>query len=326
MSKQDRQGSRTPADLDRRYSFGKTFAEMLEATDEAKKAAEKAMQSFDGLNQDQIFNLLTNNGASQGLYRADGDIYINASYIKAGVIASQNHSDEYSLINDYLLGRKAGQYHFSYDDVNYSFTLNEDINNSFRMEFYRESLTLVLCDVNNRNTIYKTLNVIENSDAGELIKTMPVAYLPNQGTIIDLSNGEIKNKQFGVMSDGRAFFAGELSVDDGRIGELEIIGAGLVGDNSGVTTLLSGSLLMFSTYEYNMTENVSFSAGSIIVDESLGFDPNVIEISNSSGDKLKVVPKAATLTGKWKATPYISGSGLSEIVTKQDLISLGLIT
>jgi hypothetical protein len=29
MSKQDRQGARTPADLERRYSFGKTFAEAL---------------------------------------------------------------------------------------------------------------------------------------------------------------------------------------------------------------------------------------------------------------------------------------------------------
>lgn len=29
MSKQDRQGARTPADLERRYSFGKTFAEVL---------------------------------------------------------------------------------------------------------------------------------------------------------------------------------------------------------------------------------------------------------------------------------------------------------
>ena len=38
------------------------------------------------LNQQGVFNRLTNNGALEGLYMEDGRLYINASYIKAGII------------------------------------------------------------------------------------------------------------------------------------------------------------------------------------------------------------------------------------------------
>lgn len=42
MSKQDRQGARTPADLERKYSFGKSFAEVMGLAKDAQDAAEKA--------------------------------------------------------------------------------------------------------------------------------------------------------------------------------------------------------------------------------------------------------------------------------------------
>ena len=38
------------------------------------------------LNQQGVFNRLTNNGALEGLYMEDGRLYINASYMKAGII------------------------------------------------------------------------------------------------------------------------------------------------------------------------------------------------------------------------------------------------
>lgn len=95
-SKQDRQGARTAAELDRRYGFGKTFAEFMGAVEdveraaqEAQDAAENAQESFEGLDQMKIFNLLTNNGERQGIVMGeDGKIYINAEFLVAGVIAS----------------------------------------------------------------------------------------------------------------------------------------------------------------------------------------------------------------------------------------------
>ena len=89
-SKMDRQGARSPADLEYRYYFGKTFAEVMGIAIDARDKAEQAQSAYNGLNSDEIFNRLTNNGEWEGLYEADGNIYINASYIKTGIIKSSN--------------------------------------------------------------------------------------------------------------------------------------------------------------------------------------------------------------------------------------------
>jgi hypothetical protein len=90
MSKQDGYSPRTAVDLERRYKFGQTFAEVYNLVTDARKAAEEAQNAFEGLNQEQIFNLLTNFGEAQGIYRDDnGDVYVNASYIKSGKLAAE---------------------------------------------------------------------------------------------------------------------------------------------------------------------------------------------------------------------------------------------
>lgn len=89
-AKQDGVSARTPADLERKYNFGKTFAEVMGYATDAQEAAAKATEAVNGLNQEEIFNRLTNNGQAQGIYRdpATGEIYINASYLATGTIAS----------------------------------------------------------------------------------------------------------------------------------------------------------------------------------------------------------------------------------------------
>jgi hypothetical protein len=87
MSKQDRHGARTTADLERKYNFGKSFAEVMGLANDARRSAEAAEKRFEGLDHEMIFKLLTNNGALQGLYRGDdGELYINASFLKSGII------------------------------------------------------------------------------------------------------------------------------------------------------------------------------------------------------------------------------------------------
>lgn len=91
MSKQDGYASRTAADLERKYNFGKTFADVYGLVADARKIAEEAQSAYDGLTQSEIFNLLTDFGESQGVYRDDKDnVYINASYIKSGTISGDN--------------------------------------------------------------------------------------------------------------------------------------------------------------------------------------------------------------------------------------------
>ena len=97
MKKQDRQGSRTPAELERKYNFTKMHEDAL--------AAVSALDR--NLDQDAVFNRLTNNGKSQGIYRDEnGDIYLNASYLVSGVLKSKDNSTFYlDLVNGILKGQ-----------------------------------------------------------------------------------------------------------------------------------------------------------------------------------------------------------------------------
>lgn len=91
MSKQDGYSPRTAVDLERRYNFGQTFADVYGLVADARKIAEEAANAYEELNQEQVFNLLTNYGESQGIYRGDdGNVYVNASYIKSGKLSGAN--------------------------------------------------------------------------------------------------------------------------------------------------------------------------------------------------------------------------------------------
>lgn len=60
----------------------------LQCTDET--AARSYVDTFEGeLTQTYIFNKLTNNGQKQGLYLSNGLLYINATYMKTGVITGK---------------------------------------------------------------------------------------------------------------------------------------------------------------------------------------------------------------------------------------------
>ena len=76
MSKQDRQGVRTAAEFERKYNIKKSFTQAVSVANEAKKVAEEAASKE--MTHEEIFNILTDNGAVQGIYQQDGKWYINA--------------------------------------------------------------------------------------------------------------------------------------------------------------------------------------------------------------------------------------------------------
>lgn len=87
-NKMDRQGVRTASQLEQKYQFGKSFAEVMGIAKDAQEAADKAASNVSKLDEnltaEEIFNRLTNNGTSQGLYRDEnGELYINAEFIKS---------------------------------------------------------------------------------------------------------------------------------------------------------------------------------------------------------------------------------------------------
>lgn len=55
-----------------------------------------------GLTQSEVFNLLTNNGALQGLYMGNGNLYINGTYMKIGKVSSANGRVYFDLDNNEL--------------------------------------------------------------------------------------------------------------------------------------------------------------------------------------------------------------------------------
>ena len=95
MSKQDRTFTRTASDLERKYAFGQTFAEVYDLVSDAQKAANEASAAVDTLDKtltpQEIFNRLTGYKNLEGVFRdVDDNIYINASYVFGEILEGDN--------------------------------------------------------------------------------------------------------------------------------------------------------------------------------------------------------------------------------------------
>lgn len=64
---------------------------------EQKQAQDKVDALDDSLTQRDVFNRLTNNGATQGIYLSEGKVYINATYIETGIISDRYGRSTWNL-------------------------------------------------------------------------------------------------------------------------------------------------------------------------------------------------------------------------------------
>lgn len=104
MSRQDRQGVRLPSDVERKWGFKQRFDNAMEAAE----AASNSVRDLDKrLDQTEVFNRLTNNGKSQGVFMdVNGQVYINASYIVSGILQSKDGETFFlDLVNGILKGK-----------------------------------------------------------------------------------------------------------------------------------------------------------------------------------------------------------------------------
>lgn len=81
----------------------------------AKNYTDLKIENFDpDLTQQEVFNILTNNGQTQGIYLSGGRIYINASYIGSGTISASRiaadsiTADKLSISDLYTASAKIG--------------------------------------------------------------------------------------------------------------------------------------------------------------------------------------------------------------------------
>lgn len=80
------------------YAAAATAAQHAIEQKDAKDYADGILSSYDEqLGQQEIFNRLTNNGATQGVYMESGKLYINASYMSAGTIADAKGRNSWNL-------------------------------------------------------------------------------------------------------------------------------------------------------------------------------------------------------------------------------------
>lgn len=64
---------------------------------EQKQAQDKVDALDDSLTQRDVFNRLTDNGATQGIYLSGGKVYINATYIETGIISDRYGRSTWNL-------------------------------------------------------------------------------------------------------------------------------------------------------------------------------------------------------------------------------------
>lgn len=86
------------------------------------------VKDIDNLTQDEVFNILTNNGQAQGIYMQNGKLYINGSYIGVGKIASHDGKTYFDLDNDQFVISGATNGKVVIDTPNFKINENGDVN------------------------------------------------------------------------------------------------------------------------------------------------------------------------------------------------------
>lgn len=80
------------------YHSAAYYAKSIIEQSKAKATAQGLLSDYDDeWTQNKVFNLLTNNGKTQGVFMKNGLVYINASYMSAGIIADAAMRNSWNL-------------------------------------------------------------------------------------------------------------------------------------------------------------------------------------------------------------------------------------
>lgn len=129
--------------------------------DTVEEIADGAVKDFDEkLDQESVFNRLTNNGQTQGIYLSGGLLYINASYLETGII-----SDRYGR-NTWNLGTGALT-------TNYMTANNIDASGTFECGYDSNLLRLINGEIRGLENGTQIGNIdfsshMQNIDTGEI--------------------------------------------------------------------------------------------------------------------------------------------------------------
>jgi hypothetical protein len=144
-------------------TVARTASDKYNASDWVKKDSytnkDEVIDAVDKkLTQEDIFNRLTNNGASQGMFIEDGNVYFNATYIKSGEINSD-------LIKTGKISSKDGNVYFDLDNSVIHTTDGQYVTTLDKNSIIVKSSDNILAQLHGQDTSYGTENPTTISDA-----------------------------------------------------------------------------------------------------------------------------------------------------------------
>lgn len=147
------------------------------------------------LDQEGIFNRLTNNGEAQGIYIIDGQVYVNMSYARSGTLLLGGLNNQNGLLKVFdANGTEIG--HWGYDGI----VLNKGT-------IVGPSIT-----VGGNNNGNGTLTVLDNN--GNVIALINSSGATINSGSINLNNGVFSVSQSGALVAGNASITGSITAKD----------------------------------------------------------------------------------------------------------------
>lgn len=225
-------------------------------------------QGFKFSDMQTVFNELTNNGASEGLYIKDGKLYVNASYINSGVLKV---ADENGTLFEANLGENAvslGCFKVGYDEDAGYYLFGEDDGGELTFPKNITDKTGVTLD---SSAIWLT-----NGDSGEYIRlstqqtSVPMLFFNGNGSnvytsliqqrttdYIDPDDGEQKllRNAFNFNSTGDVkWYTGDWWVSEQAVGAgVPVLHTGQAADEKVVTALEAASTSSTSADKVTLT-------------------------------------------------------------------------
>ena len=148
------------------YHSAAYYAKSIIEQSKAKATAQGLLSDYDDAwTQNKVFNLLTNNGKTQGVFMKNGLVYINASYMSAGIIADAAMRNSWNL--------KTGAFSTNYMTAN-----NITAKGTFR------------CGYSNYYTMLNSVGQMSGYRTDNN-KTRSVGYIDYSSSARDTSTGEL---------------------------------------------------------------------------------------------------------------------------------------
>ena len=148
------------------YHSAAYYAKSIIEQSKAKATAQGLLSDYDDAwRQNKVFNLLTNNGKTQGVFMKNGLVYINASYMSAGIIADAAMRNSWNL--------KTGAFSTNYMTAN-----NITAKGTFR------------CGYSNYYTMLNSVGQMSGYRTDNN-KTRSVGYIDYSSSARDTSTGEL---------------------------------------------------------------------------------------------------------------------------------------